>query len=61
MQGQHFWFKFLHPVKDLDQSVYDRYRNETYRVWGVLEKQLERHEWISCDKFTIAGKNFNAT
>ena len=41
-------------LKNLDQSVYDRYRNETYRLW-VLEKQLESHEWIACDKFTITG------
>ena len=55
MQGQHNYFKRYHPVKDLDQSVYDRYLNETYRVYGVLEKQLEKHEWIALDKFTIAG------
>lgn len=55
IQGQHFWFKFFHSVKDLDQSVYDRYRNECYRVFAVLEKQLEKHEWIAIDRFTVAG------
>ena len=55
MEGQHFWFKRYHPVKDLDKSVYDRYENEVYRIFGVLEKQLEKHEWIALDKFTIAG------
>ncbi|GJJ09219.1 hypothetical protein Clacol_003441 [Clathrus columnatus] len=55
MQGQVNYFKFVHPVKDLDQSVYDRFKNETYRVYGVLEKQLEKQEWIALDRFTIAG------
>ena len=56
MQGQHFWFKFYHPVKGLDQSVYDRWQNEVYRIYGVLEKQLEKHEWIANDKYTVAGE-----
>ncbi|KIJ51485.1 hypothetical protein M422DRAFT_776725 [Sphaerobolus stellatus SS14] len=53
MQGQNFYFKHFHPVKDLDESVYERYRNETYRIYGVLEKQLEKHDWIALDKFTV--------
>lgn len=56
IQGQVNYFKYLHPVKDLDQSVYDRYKNETYRVYGVLEKRLEGREFIALDRFTIAGK-----
>ena len=55
MQGQHLWFKHYHSVKGLDQSVYDRYRNEVYRLYGVLEKQLEQHEWIACGRLTVAG------
>ncbi|GJJ09221.1 hypothetical protein Clacol_003443 [Clathrus columnatus] len=56
MQGQVNYFKYLHPVKNLDQSVYDRFRNETHRIYGVLEKQLEKQEWIALpDRFTIAG------
>ncbi|GJJ09228.1 hypothetical protein Clacol_003450 [Clathrus columnatus] len=55
MQGQVAFFKYYHPVKNLDQSVYDRFTNETYRVFGVLEKRLEKQEWIALDKFTIAG------
>ncbi|KIJ51477.1 hypothetical protein M422DRAFT_244640 [Sphaerobolus stellatus SS14] len=53
MQGQNNWFKLRHPVKDLDKSVYERYENETYRVYNVFEKQLEKHEWIALDKFTV--------
>ncbi|KIJ47616.1 hypothetical protein M422DRAFT_163742 [Sphaerobolus stellatus SS14] len=33
MQGQLFWFFRYHPVKDLDQSVYHRYKNECYRIY----------------------------
>ncbi|KIJ44056.1 hypothetical protein M422DRAFT_30595 [Sphaerobolus stellatus SS14] len=53
MQGQHYFFRKSNQVK-VDQSVYDRYLNETYRIYGVLEKQLETHEWIGLDRFTIA-------
>ena len=56
MQGQWTWFKRSHPVKDLDPSVLERYRNETYRVYGVLEKRLEKEgEWVALKRFTVAG------
>lgn len=54
MQGQVNYFRRLHPVKDLDQSVYDRFNNETYRVWNVFEKRLEGKEWLALDRFTVA-------
>jgi len=60
MQGQHYFFRKSNQVK-VDQSVYDRYLNETYRIYGVLEKQLETHEWIGLDRFTIAGTCFEIT
>ncbi|GJJ10442.1 hypothetical protein Clacol_004668 [Clathrus columnatus] len=61
IQGQVFWFKFYHPVKGLDQSVYDRYLNETLRVYGVLEKRLSEpgREYIALDRLTIAGTSNN--
>ena len=56
MHGQWYWFKNLHPVKDLDPSVIERYRNETYRVYGVLEKRLEKEgDWMALKRFTVAG------
>ncbi|GJJ08951.1 hypothetical protein Clacol_003171 [Clathrus columnatus] len=58
MHGQIGYFKRLHPVKNLDQSVYDRFINETYRVYGVLNKRLENREWIALDRFTIADMSF---
>ncbi|KIJ53970.1 hypothetical protein M422DRAFT_24965 [Sphaerobolus stellatus SS14] len=54
MKGQFFWFLRYHPVKDIDQSVSDRYKNEVYRLYGVYEKQLEKHDWIALDRFTVA-------
>ncbi|KIJ36087.1 hypothetical protein M422DRAFT_261634 [Sphaerobolus stellatus SS14] len=54
MQGQYFWFMKYHPVKNLDQSVSDRYKNEVHRLYGVYEKQLEKHDWVALDRFTVA-------
>lgn len=56
MQGQVNYFRFLHPVKNLDQSVYDRFNNEIYRIWNVFEKRLEGKEWLALDRFTVAGE-----
>ncbi|GJJ10438.1 hypothetical protein Clacol_004664 [Clathrus columnatus] len=60
MQGQLNWFKHFHPVKNLDQSVYDRYSTETYRVYGVLEKRLTNtgNQWLALDCFTIVDIAF---
>lgn len=55
MQGQAHYFNNTHPVKDLHPSVYDRFIDETHRIWGVLEKRLEHREWLALDHFTIAG------
>ncbi|KIJ54090.1 hypothetical protein M422DRAFT_241346 [Sphaerobolus stellatus SS14] len=52
MQGQHFWFNFYHPVK-LNQSVYERFESEAYSIYNVLEKELEKHEWLANDTFTV--------
>jgi len=55
--GQMYWFKNYHPVKDLHPSVVQRYRDETYRIFGVLEKRLaEEGEWLALKRFTIAGE-----
>ncbi|GJJ09235.1 hypothetical protein Clacol_003457 [Clathrus columnatus] len=55
MQGQVHYFRNSHPVKNLDQSVYDRFINETHRVWNVFEQRLEGREWLALDRFTVAG------
>lgn len=56
MHGQYFWFAKYHPVKDIDPSVLERYKNETFRVYSVLEKRLEEEgDWIALKRFTVAG------
>src|SRR3954462_4560224 len=32
----------------------NRYKNEANRLYGVLDKQLARSEWLACDEYTIA-------
>jgi glutathione S-transferase len=50
------WF-LGNGVKDLHPSVVERYQNETYRIFGVLEKRLENDgEWIALKRFTIVGE-----
>ena len=55
MQGQIYWYRKVNTVKELYQSVFDRYENETYRIYAVLEKQLEEHDWIALDRLTVVG------
>lgn len=31
-----------------------RYTNEAARLYGVLDRQLDAHEWVSADQYTIA-------
>lgn len=33
----------------------NRYQNETYRLYSVLEERLKDHEWLAADEYTIAG------
>ncbi|GJJ09206.1 hypothetical protein Clacol_003428 [Clathrus columnatus] len=54
MQGQLNYFKHRHPVKGLHHSVYDRFRDESYHVWRVLEERLKDRQWLALDRFTIA-------
>jgi len=61
-QGQVNWF--IHYFENASgekapASVTKRYQDETYRIYGVLEKQLERQkakgfEYIVTDRYTIA-------
>jgi GST-like protein len=32
----------------------NRYKNEANRLYGVLDKQLAKSEWLACDEYTIA-------
>ena len=37
-----------------DKRPLERYRNESRRLLGVMEKQLEGRDWIAGDQYTIA-------
>lgn len=54
MQGQVHYFNNTHPEKNLHPSVYERFRDETHRIWSVFEKRLEHREWLALNRFTIA-------
>ncbi|WP_196258881.1 glutathione S-transferase N-terminal domain-containing protein [Pelagibacterium limicola] len=51
MLGQNHHFAIYAPEK-IPYAI-DRYRNETHRLYGVLNKQLERQEYIAGD-YSIA-------
>lgn len=54
--GQAYWFKNTHPEKL--QSAIDRYVKEIHRVSKVLDKWLEKREWLVGDKCTYADLAF---
>lgn len=57
MTEQAVYWKHLHPIKDIHDSVYDRYKSEAHRTWDVLEKRLtEQGDYICGHHFTIVGK-----
>ena len=57
MAGQaHHFLKYaphMDPPQDLPYAK-DRYRAETARLYGVLDRQLSRHAFVACDEVTIA-------
>lgn len=57
MAGQaHHFLKYapaMDPPNDLPYAK-DRYRNETARLYGVLDCQLAKHEFVAGDFFSIA-------
>ncbi|RYP73000.1 hypothetical protein DL771_003868 [Monosporascus sp. 5C6A] len=56
--GQAVWFTRYHPEK-LPSAV-KRYVDEIHRVTGVLEKALEKGDWLVGDKCTYADLSFIA-
>jgi len=67
-QGQANWFLYFHKKQwgvDAPQDVIDRYKNETQRLWNVLEVQLQKQKergssWLVLDRITIADISFYA-
>lgn len=57
MAGQaHHFLKYapaMNPPNDLPYAK-DRYRAETARLYGVLDRQLARHEFVAGDFYSIA-------
>ena len=57
MAGQTHHFLRYAPAMDPPQDLpyaKDRYRNETARLYGVLDRQLARREFVAGGEFTIA-------
>lgn len=52
MLGQAHHFLGYAPEKI--EYAMNRYKNEANRLYGVLDKQLARSEWLACDEYTIA-------
>ena len=52
MLGQAHHFLGYAPEKI--EYAMNRYRNEANRLYGVVEKRLEKNEWIAGDEYTIA-------
>ena len=57
MAGQaHHFLKYapkMDPPNDLPYAK-DRYRSETARLYGVLDRRLAQFEFVACDQVTIA-------
>lgn len=54
MTEQAVYWKHFHPIKDIHDSVYERYKKEAHRTWDVLEKRLaEQGDYICGHHFTI--------
>jgi GST-like protein len=45
---------FLQYAPEKIEYAMNRYRNEANRLYGVLDLQLKRTEWLACDEYTIA-------
>ncbi|WP_308915244.1 glutathione S-transferase family protein [Jannaschia sp. LMIT008] len=57
MAGQAHHFLKYAPAMDPPQDIpyaKDRYRGEVARLYGVLDRQLERHTFVATDEPTIA-------
>lgn len=57
MAGQaHHFLKYaplMNPPNDIPYAK-DRYRNETGRLYGVLDRRLAENEWVAGDFYSIA-------
>jgi GST-like protein len=52
MLGQAHHFLGYAPEKI--EYAMNRYKNEANRLYGVLDRQLAKSEWLACDEYSIA-------
>ena len=52
MLGQAHHFLVYAPEK-IEYAI-NRYRNEAARLYGVVDKQLAKSQWLACDEYSIA-------
>ncbi len=52
MLGQTHHFRIYAPEK-IEYAI-NRYSNEAKRLYGVIDKQLQKSEWLAGDQYTIA-------
>ena len=45
---------FLQYAPEKIEYAMNRYRNEARRLYGVLDRQLKKSEWLACGEYTIA-------
>ena len=45
---------FLQYAPEKIEYAMNRYRNEANRLYGVVDSQLGKSEWLACDEYTIA-------
>ncbi|HZM37004.1 MAG TPA: glutathione binding-like protein [Burkholderiales bacterium] len=45
---------FLQYAPEKIEYAMNRYRNEARRLYGVLDKQLQKSKWLACGEYTIA-------
>ena len=54
--GQYYWFSKRH-AENIPSAI-ERYKNEAFRVFGVLDNILSKQEWLVGNKMTIADLAF---
>jgi GST-like protein len=45
---------FLQYAPEKIEYAMNRYRNESKRLYGVVDRQLEKSKWIACGEYSIA-------
>jgi GST-like protein len=45
---------FLQYAPEKIEYAMNRYRNESKRLYGVVDRQLEKSKWIGCGEYSIA-------